>query len=460
VELPKSPIQRVQYYDRQFLTVPDFQDEQSYHRVMRRLLNGSLFCRDPGIEPGVLLGLDVQFDDSNPPRNLILKPGVAVDGQGQLLVWTDEDSKKLVLDKTLSLEKENQSGIKVVTISYRETDTNKTPGLTPFNRTSEAPKVELSAEPNGIVLAKVNLDNKPPQVDTSALSGRTMAVLQSGGLNVSVPLHLERENSASGKEDVTALVTTENSGNQALRVIYGFNKDNVPTAFQAALAVISQRLNAHGLYVQGAPKRMEAVRVDGNALILGSATLPSVNTGVVTSVCYNVGSEALNAGDLVMLGEGDIRAVGPRPANSSDTDQVFRAFPVEKAVFIEDPECARIVGFVYSKIPDTIQTIQQGASADNSDPSIKPNEFLFVVTRGFFETAKVTAPPKMGLKLGQLLIGPRTKEDAPGRATALDGETTLDGKPTPKPGTVVGKAFQTLEAGAQDDKFKVFVNLM
>ena len=451
MDLQTRSIKRLHYFNRQFLLVDDFEDQQSYHRVMRQVLNGSLF------EPGVLLGLDVQFDGSNPPRNLILKPGVAVDEQGQLLVWTDEDIKKLAADKKLSLEK--QAGIIFVTICFGQTLTNKTPGLDSsgdFNRTSEAPqvaltseapKVESSGEPKPIVLAKVDLDAK--QVDTSALSGRTMAVLKSGGLNVSVPLHLDQKNSATEKEDVTALVTTENSGHQALRVIYGFNKDNQPTVFPAALAVISQGLDAHGLYVQGAPKRMEAVRVDGDALILGSATLGSVNAGAVTSICYNSGQEELNPGDLVMLGEGVIRAFGLN--NAITQKPVLRAFPVEKAVFKnDDSDGAGIIGFVVGFADPRFP----GKSAANSNSSIKHDENLFVVTRGFFENAKVTAPKNRDLKQGELLVGPRTKDDVPGRATG-----TSDGSP-PQPGSVVGKAFHKLLKGERPDKFPVFVNLM
>jgi hypothetical protein len=438
VELPKSPIQRVQYYDRQFLTVPDFQDEQSYHRDMRRLLNGSLFQSPHG--HGVLFGLEVELDDPQAPQNLIVRPGVAVDENGRLLVvWSNGDGKNLAM---LPLPP-GQSWPKYVRISFGEKEKSRSepPGSTaagrPHDRWSEEPKLAFSDAPDGIVLAQVNLDNNRIQVE---LSGRKTAVLRSGGLHL--------EGSSAPAKDVTALVTTENGGAQALHVVYGYDEHRPPTTYPAALDVISQAKTAYGLYVQGAAlEGLESVRVDGDALILGSATLGSMNAGIVNSICYNAGPEALSRGDLVMLAGDDIRQVGQSSAITNQA--VLRAFPVVKALIQSDEDAARVVGFVVSRIPDTIQT---GKVGGNGDRSITKGEFLFVVTRGLFESAKVTARGTE-LKLGGLLVGPRAKEDA-GRAIPFDGALPS------KPGTFVGKALKGLPKEGTDDEFKIFVNLM
>jgi hypothetical protein len=410
--LPKTPIQRGNYFDRQFLTVDDFNAEQSYHRDMRRVLTGALFS------PGVLIGLEVILDPSN-PHNLIVKPGVAVDTNGQLLVLTQAHEETPA----------NQSGTQYVTIFFKE-DKEKTPtrsgSIAPDkeNRMSEVPAVQLdpSPSPEKIIVARVELvDNQPPNLDISALTGlRKTAFLKSGGLKVSTPLYQ---------------VTTETSATNALQVIYGQPQNPF---IGAALEVISQDIHVHGMYLQAQLKNgLEALRVDGNALVLGSATLSSVNAGVVTSICYDSENTNLGPGDLVMLGKGDLKPVGPIPAKASEP--VLKAFPVEKAS-CKDEYDTRIIGFVDSKIPPTIANQTDGG-------------FLFVVTRGLIEKAKVKNTGDKPLELGALLRGP-IKDEPAGCAIGLPY-----GFPA-KPGTVVGKVLQTLEKGLTLDNCRVYVNLM
>jgi hypothetical protein len=69
--------QRVNYFERQFLRLPDFQDEQAYHIAARRRHNLSHHSW------GIVTGLDLILDADG--RAVIL-PGMAVDGYGRELV--------------------------------------------------------------------------------------------------------------------------------------------------------------------------------------------------------------------------------------------------------------------------------------------------------------------------------------------------------------------------------------
>src|SRR4029453_14648821 len=76
-------IQRLNYYNRQFLGVEDFKDQQDYHRDMRRRHN---------VGPhtwGIVAGLDLrQADVPGSPGevDVTLEPGLAVDGFGREIV--------------------------------------------------------------------------------------------------------------------------------------------------------------------------------------------------------------------------------------------------------------------------------------------------------------------------------------------------------------------------------------
>jgi len=63
-------IQRLRYFDHQFLVVADFKEEQDYHKEMRRRLNRVLHT------PGIAEGLEV-VRTSN--KSVTVKPGIAID---------------------------------------------------------------------------------------------------------------------------------------------------------------------------------------------------------------------------------------------------------------------------------------------------------------------------------------------------------------------------------------------
>ncbi len=74
-------LRRVRYFGGQLLTDRDFQDEQTYHRDMRRRL---LRCL---VGSGVVTGLEVGADDATAGAvDVTIGPGCAVTSSGELLV--------------------------------------------------------------------------------------------------------------------------------------------------------------------------------------------------------------------------------------------------------------------------------------------------------------------------------------------------------------------------------------
>jgi hypothetical protein len=72
-----SAIDRLLYYDGEFLRAFDFQDEQSYHMEMRRRLNRYLHL------PGIVQGLQLIDDVQAMVHSVSIQPGLAVDAFGR-----------------------------------------------------------------------------------------------------------------------------------------------------------------------------------------------------------------------------------------------------------------------------------------------------------------------------------------------------------------------------------------
>ena len=76
-----NPVQRLRYFDGEYLRSYDFTDEQTYHIEMRRLMNRKLHLY------GIIYGLEiVQDDDSVPSTNsyfFSIAPGMAIDKSGR-----------------------------------------------------------------------------------------------------------------------------------------------------------------------------------------------------------------------------------------------------------------------------------------------------------------------------------------------------------------------------------------
>lgn len=76
-------IERVRYYQRQFLGAEDFQDEQAYHRDMRRRHNIAHHTW------GIVVGLElIEKDKEGDPgaKDVYVQPGMAIDGFGREIV--------------------------------------------------------------------------------------------------------------------------------------------------------------------------------------------------------------------------------------------------------------------------------------------------------------------------------------------------------------------------------------
>src|SRR5450759_4508489 len=72
-----DPIQRVRYYDGEYLRSFDFETEQTYHVEMRRRLNRSLYLW------GIAQGLELVQDDQGGIKQVSINPGMAIDAFGR-----------------------------------------------------------------------------------------------------------------------------------------------------------------------------------------------------------------------------------------------------------------------------------------------------------------------------------------------------------------------------------------
>ena len=81
-----NSVQRLRYFDGEYLRSYDFTDEQSYHIAMRRLMNMRLHLH------GIVYGLDIVLDqDSVPvtgPFFYSISPGLAIDQTGREIIVT------------------------------------------------------------------------------------------------------------------------------------------------------------------------------------------------------------------------------------------------------------------------------------------------------------------------------------------------------------------------------------
>lgn len=81
---PNGPPTRVRYFGGEYLLTKDFQTDQDYHRSGRERFNSGVFrC-------GVIDGLDVTFDSKVSSTTVIVASGRAMDGNGRLLILSDE----------------------------------------------------------------------------------------------------------------------------------------------------------------------------------------------------------------------------------------------------------------------------------------------------------------------------------------------------------------------------------
>ena len=155
-DVPKLP-KRPNYFQAQFLIVRDFDDEQTYHKEMRRRHNRDLH------EWGVVRdGLTVTKTGDN--QNLSISPGAAIDSLGREIVL--EEAQLLSIDKVRAASQAaGQAQDVAITIAFREVDSNapedKYPGTDNVTRQMQSPIIDATKTPatdgTVITLARISV---------------------------------------------------------------------------------------------------------------------------------------------------------------------------------------------------------------------------------------------------------------------------------------------------------------
>ena len=141
-DVPKLP-KRPNYFQAQFLIVRDFDDEQTYHKEMRRRHNRDLH------EWGVVRdGLTVAKTGDN--QNLSISPGSAIDSLGREIVL--EAAQLLSIDKVRAASQAaGQAQDVAITIAFREVDStapeDKYPGTDNVTRQMQSPIIDATKTP-------------------------------------------------------------------------------------------------------------------------------------------------------------------------------------------------------------------------------------------------------------------------------------------------------------------------
>jgi hypothetical protein len=174
-------IKRPNYFNSQFLQEKDFQDEQTYHIKMRRLLNQRLH------NWGIAAGLEVQRVSNS---EISVTPGMAIDRDGREIFLSNDPPPT-----NYNLSSFTGNAVVFLTISYDEvfdnSDRNPTGATDKFVRTTERPKREAKTDVpptdgSVMILAKVTLENgiiSDRSIDLSVRSRPVTAVVSPTSIN-------------------------------------------------------------------------------------------------------------------------------------------------------------------------------------------------------------------------------------------------------------------------------------
>jgi hypothetical protein len=182
-------------------------------------------------------------------------------------------------------------------------------------------------------------------------------------------------------------------------------------------------------YFKGRGSTYPGVYIDGTLIVSGA------KSGYVADVCLNDGPEPLEVGDVVAVVGAD--------------DPVIGEIPVMRVRKATAETASAVVGVVDQRFlvhsPEGESLLHPDASVPRlaSGTAIEQDEYVSVVTLGAFKAIKVDASYG-AIQPGDLLIA----SPNPGYAMrAAD----------PKPGTIIGKALEALDAGT--GTIKVMVTL-
>jgi hypothetical protein len=149
--------QRVNFFDKQFLRVDEFKDEQAYQLAVRRRHNSVQHSW------GIVTGLEITQEESA----LVVRPGMAIDGYGRELLLKDKKRLRAEvfdqlgtdkLDVWLVYGRRNGESVPVGYASCKQADTKEA------NRSDETPQI-LPEKP----LANTIDPRKPPGVPVELL---------------------------------------------------------------------------------------------------------------------------------------------------------------------------------------------------------------------------------------------------------------------------------------------------
>ncbi|NTW02285.1 MAG: hypothetical protein HGA19_13555 [Oscillochloris sp.] len=492
VKLPDSPVQRMHYFDHQFLRAADFTVEQDYDVMMRRLHNSALHTA--GIADGLTL---LKVGDG-----LRVTHGIGFDGDGkEIILVKDRDD----VDLTSKPDK-----IYFVSIAYAEQETDATDetGVKGNTRVTESPLIEvldtLPNEPNQagkrLVLGQVKVagGKLSADPDMSPATGRKAAGVIAGDLNansvrarqvtvdtnltVSGGVNITGDIIASGRVDgrdvsadgtrldqhvtntnnphattaaqvgalpingggtvtgnVTLLGLVQNRNTTASTAMIVANRDN-PTTVGAVLNAVSGTSGVLGLYVRsgaftGTPQQHaanHALRIDGDLLINGAINTTGSKAGYVVDTFINASGQRLRTGDVVRLkGTPVVRFTG-----------LNNKIPIVEITLADQANDGRIIGIVDQEVPP---------SGDVPDRRTEPDDPTFVddggevqvVTLGTYAHCKVDAN-SAPIEVGDLL----TSSANPGYAMKAS---------EPRLGSIIAKALEPLKEGT--GYIAVFVNI-
>jgi hypothetical protein len=154
-------LERVNYFQGQYLSASDFQAEQDYHREKRRLHNR--FVLGTGVVSGLEISLDPASAGSNRPT-ITVSPGFAVDARGEELVVCEP--------MHCSLQGTHSSGY--VILRYCEKPLAAAPSITGSEGSAEPTRIKegvavefaRKADGNGVALAYLESGGGKWWIDT------------------------------------------------------------------------------------------------------------------------------------------------------------------------------------------------------------------------------------------------------------------------------------------------------
>jgi hypothetical protein len=336
-----DPIQRVHYFDHQFLHAADFIDEQQYHIRLRRLHNAALHTW------GIARGLDLSFKTGE--SRATVSEGVAVDGNGREIVLA---GSRLTPD--LSGHK-NEAVYITIAYSEKETDSTTETGVRGERRVTEEPEIRVAENPpvdpsQELILGRLTLDkdakitrkDEGEEPNTRCLAGVIGGDLEARRLRLSLPDAASSQwpalsCSAASQVDLTgSLIVTGNVG-------IGTKPNS-----QSQLTVKGASSLEGALSVTEAADLKGGLTVTGNVGI--GTTEPKSPLSVSGGAAIGSGYADKRAPDNGLLVEGNVGIGKTSPEVALDVTGTLRAdvatvgkdaLPV--VVSAESGECLRII---------------------------------------------------------------------------------------------------------------------